>query len=96
MAAIHRSARAEIDLIEIWTFIARDDPAAADRQLTRIDTACRWLAENPHIGPRREDLAAGLRFYPTGNYLIFYTLLEGGIAIARVIHGARDYPRDFE
>ncbi len=63
MATAHRSACAEIDLIGIWGFIANDDSLAADRQLDRIDDACKMLAENPHGGPSREDLARGLRFY---------------------------------
>ena len=96
MATAHRSSRAEIDLIEIWAYIAKDDPLAADRQLDRIDAACEMLAENPQGGPRREDLARGLRFYPVGNYLIFYTVGEDGIAVARVLHGARDYPHEFQ
>ena len=32
MAAVHRSSRAESDLIEIWGHIAEDDLLAADRQ----------------------------------------------------------------
>jgi len=96
MATAYRSSRAEIDLIEIWGFIAKDDPLAADRQLDLIDAACEMLAGNPHGGPRREDLAQGLRFYPVGNYLIFYTVADDGITVARVLHGARDYPHEFE
>ena len=96
MAAVHRNARAEIDLMEIWGYIAEDDPLAADRQLDRIDTACEMLAANPQGGPRREDLALGLRFFPVGNYLIFYTVGENGITVVRVLHGARDYPREFQ
>ena len=96
MAAVHRSSRAEIDLIEIWGHIAEDDPLAADRQLDRIDAACEMLAENPQGGPRRDDLARGIRFYPVGNYLVFYTVGEDGITVARVLHGARDYPQEFQ
>ncbi|MEO6788854.1 MAG: type II toxin-antitoxin system RelE/ParE family toxin [Chthoniobacteraceae bacterium] len=96
MATAHRSSRAETDLIEIWGHIAKDDPLAADRQLDRIDAACEMLAGNPQGGPRREDLARGLRFYPVGNYLIFYTASEDGITVARVLHGARDYSREFQ
>jgi toxin ParE1/3/4 len=96
MATVHRSSRAEFDLLEIWGYVANDDPLAADRQLDRIDAACRMLAENPHGGPHREDLARGLRFYPVGNYLIFGTLADDGITVARVLHGARDYRREFE
>ena len=96
MATVHRSSRAEIDLMEIWGYIAKDNPLAADGQLDRIDAACEMLAEDPHGGPRREDLARGLRFYPVGNYLIFYTVGEDGITVARVLHGARDYPHEFQ
>jgi toxin ParE1/3/4 len=96
MATIHRSSRAEFDLIEIWGFIANDDPLAADRQLDRIDAVCQMLAENPHGGPRRDELARGLRFYPIDNYLVFYTLADDGITVVRVLHGARDYRREFE
>lgn len=96
MAAVWRSSRAELDLLEIWGFIAKDDPLAADRQLDRIDAACELLAGNPHGGPSREDLAQGLRFYPVGNYLLFYMVADDGITVARVLHGARDYPHEFE
>ena len=96
MATVHRSSHAENDIMEIWGHIAKDDSLAADRQLDRIDAACEMLAENPQVGPRREDLARGLRFYPVGNYLIFYTVGEDGITLARVLHGARDYPQEFK
>ena len=95
MATTYRSSRAEIDLMEIWGYIAQDDPLAADHQLDRIDAACAMLAENPRGGPHREDLARGLRFYPVDNYLLFYTIREDGITVVRVLHGARDYPREF-
>jgi toxin ParE1/3/4 len=95
MATVARTARAEIDLIEIWTHIANDDPIAADRQLNKIDEACKMLAGHPHAGKRRDDLASGLRFYPVGNYLIFYIPHGDGVAVARVIHAARDYRTEF-
>lgn len=95
MATVRRSSRAGFDLIEIWGFIANDDSLAADRQLDRIDVICKMLAENPHGGPRREDLARGLRFYPVGSYLIFYTVADDGITVVRVLHGARDYRSEF-
>lgn len=63
MARAHRSARAEIDLIEIWGHIAKDDPLAADRQLDLIDEACQMLAGHQHAGKSRDDLAHGLRFF---------------------------------
>lgn len=96
MATAHRSARAEIDLIEIWGHIANDDPLAADRQLDLIDEACQMLASHQHAGKSREDLAHSLRFFPVGNYLVFYTVRDDGITVVRVLHGARDYRHDFD
>jgi toxin ParE1/3/4 len=90
MARTYRSARAETDLIEIWASIADDDPAAADRLLDRIEQVCVLLATHPHAGNQRDDLAPGLRFYPVGNYLIFYVPRDDGVAVARILHGARD------
>ena len=96
MATAHRSARAEIDLIEIWGHIANDDPLAADRQLDLIDEACQMLASHQHAGKSRDDLAHGLRFFPVGNYLIFYIARDDGITVVRMLHGARDYRHDFD
>ncbi len=95
MARAYRSARAETDLIEIWAGIAADDPAAADRLLDQIEEACALLATHPHAGKQRDDLAPGLRVYPVGNYLVFYVPRDDGIAVARILHGARDYRREF-
>jgi toxin ParE1/3/4 len=95
MATAHRSARAEIDLIEIWGHIANDDPLAADRQVDRIDEACQMLAGHRYAGKSRDDLAQGLRFFPVGNYLVFYIVRDDGITVVRVLHGACDYRINF-
>ena len=50
----------------------------------------------PEIGRPREDLAARLRSFPVGSYIIFYRPMEYGVEIARVLHGARDLPPLFE
>ena len=42
--------RAEEDLVEIWSYIADENPAAADRLLNEIDDACLTLAEAPRSG----------------------------------------------
>ncbi len=95
MGHFTRSRRAEEDLIEIWTFIAQDDLAAADRLLDRIDAACAHLAENPALGPARRDLAADLRYFVVGAYLILYRKADVGVEIVRVMHGARHLPNLF-
>jgi toxin ParE1/3/4 len=48
------------------------------------------LAEQAMLGRRREELAPGLLSFPFGRYVIFYEVIPDGIAIVRVLHGARD------
>jgi toxin ParE1/3/4 len=90
MPVIQRTAQAEEDLIDIWLYIAQDNPAAADRLLDKIDGKIRLLAEQPAIGPAREDIAPDLRYLPLGNYLILYRIILDGIEIVRVVQGARN------
>lgn len=66
---IIRAARAEDDLIAIWLYIARDNEAAADRVLDRIEARCQQLAAYPYSGPPREDIAPGIRHLIVGEYL---------------------------
>ena len=79
MARFILTARAEDDLSEIWLYIARDNPIAADGLLNTIDRACAQLAEYPKLGPVRPDIAADLRYSIVGRYLILYREIMAGI-----------------
>jgi toxin ParE1/3/4 len=96
MAVVRRTSKAAQDLIDIGEFIAAHDAGAADRLLDTIDAKCRLLAGQPELGTLREDLAPRLRFFPVGNYLIFYRAIPEGIEVIRALHGARDLPAQFE
>jgi len=50
----------------------------------------------PQLGRRREELSPRLHSFPVGRYVLFYRQVESGIEIARVLHGARDFPPLFE
>jgi toxin ParE1/3/4 len=89
-ARIHRTPRATIDLDDIWFSIATDSERAADRLVVRIEGAEDRLAEFPEMGPARDDLAAGVRSWTVGEYVIFYGLSPGVVTILRIVHGARD------
>ena len=95
MSRYRIAAAAQCDLEEIWLFIAKDNPRAADEWLAEVENRFRLLAGTPLVGQERNDLALALRFLPVGNYLIFYLPLTDGIEVLRVIHGARDYGPDF-
>jgi toxin ParE1/3/4 len=81
------------DLEEIVNYVAERDATAAARLLERIEDECWRLAHDPGMGQLRPDLLPNLRFFPVGNYLIFYRESDEGIQVIRVLHGARDYGR---
>jgi toxin ParE1/3/4 len=80
------------DLREIRAYIARDDPKAAGRVVTRLRDIMRMLARAPAMGRARPELAADLRSFVADRHVLFYRPLKGaaGIEIARVLDGARD------
>jgi len=86
---LRRTAQAEQDLIDIWAYIARDNPAAADRLLDLLDEKSQALARNPQIGMAHDDVAAGVRHFPVGKYLVLYRDLGDGIEVVRYVHGMR-------
>lgn len=92
MGYFTRTAKAEEDLIEIWMYVANDNPEAADKLIEQIDAKCQMLADNPAIGQARSDIASGLRYFPARNYLILYRQLNEGVEIVRIVHGARYLP----
>jgi toxin ParE1/3/4 len=88
--SIKRSQQALQDQTDIWLNIAEDNLRAADGVYERINDAIAMLAEHPEAGRGRDDLRAGLRYFPVGSYLIFYTIAPGILGIRRIVHGARD------
>jgi toxin ParE1/3/4 len=89
---ILRTPEATADLDEIWDYIARDSPAAADRVLDALSERFGLLSENPELGELQPLLADGTyrRFVYRG-YVIYYRPLEDAIVLVRILHGARDH-----
>jgi plasmid stabilization system protein ParE len=52
----HLSRRARADLDFIANYLAEHSPDAARRVLSELRESFRTLAQNPHIGTRRDDL----------------------------------------
>ncbi len=91
MARFQLAARAAADLDEIWLTIALDDITAADRVIDSLCATAVLLAAQPKMGRARTELGAELRSFATKTpYLIYYVPTSEGIAIARVLHHARD------
>jgi plasmid stabilization system protein ParE len=57
MAKARFTASAETDLLDLWLFIAEDNPLAADDVVDSIYRSAQLLAEQPLIGRARPELA---------------------------------------
>lgn len=90
MPTVRRTPAAEVDLLDIWDYMADDDPIAADRWAATIEESLTMPARQPGMGRLRDQLHTGLRSFPVGRYLIFYFPIDDGINVIRVAHGARD------
>lgn len=84
------------DLLGIWSYIAKDNVAAADKLQDRFESFFRQLAPNPHLGERCPQFGAELRQFSVDGYVIFYDVdqVAERVNIKAVIHGARDLPSE--
>jgi toxin ParE1/3/4 len=94
---IRRRDGARRDLIDIFRHYAREAGLrVANRFLVQAEATFERLASMPAMGTRYDpefSALAELRYFPIArfkNYLVFYRPIEGGIDVARVLHGARD------
>lgn len=90
MPTLKRHPQAEQDLIEIFRYISRDNPPAAEKLVRAVNSKCELLARSPMIGRARPELRSDLRSFPYEAYLILYRIIDGGVEIVRVVHAARN------
>lgn len=92
MAVITITPAAENDLVNIWVYIARDNPEAADNVYRAAEETFQKLAAMPRMGASyksKRSRLKGLRFFPVSNfhnYVIYYREQPDGIEIIRVLH----------
>lgn len=87
---VRRWPQAKLDQYDIWLSIAQDSLRAADAVLADLDQIANLLADHPEAGPQRAELGPGIRYYPSGSYLVFYSISDDFIEIRRIMHGARE------
>ncbi len=86
---------ADLDLDDIWEYIAADSIDAADRWIAKLFDAFEAIGRMPGIGHKREDLTAyPVLFWPVGSYLIIYRTRADrhAVEIVAVTQGSRDIP----
>jgi addiction module RelE/StbE family toxin len=83
------------DLEEIAHYISQDNPEAARRIVKRLWTAVKSLVDQPEIG--RPGRVHGTRELVVSNtpFVVPYRVVGSEIEILRVLHGAREWPKNF-
>lgn len=89
MSEISWREEAEDDLLEIWRFIAKDSPDAADRHIERMRRATGRLVAFPGSGHLRDDLPKACRVVNVGRYLIVYRAADERVEVLAAQHGSR-------
>lgn len=90
MLGLHASPEAEVDLVDIWLYIASDQPDNADRFLDKVQGVAQKLAEFPGLGRDRPELAGNLKSFPVDRYTLFYCVSKDALILVRVLSSARD------
>ena len=97
MATVRWTQRAGNDLQNIYNFIARDSPRAADVLVERIITATERLVsfrESGRVLPEFPTL--GYREIIVASYRVLYRIDGDTVWIAAVVHGRRLLDKDRE
>ena len=85
------SSAARADLLAILDYISDDNPDAAGRLISEIETKASKLPERPDL--YRKGRVAGTReMVVRPNYLVVYTVGEQAVLILRVLHAAQQRP----
>jgi len=90
LAKVRWAERARDDIREIYDFIARDSPRAAEALVERVLHSTERLASFPESGrtvPEFPDL--GYRELLVGSYRIWYRIENATVWIVTVVHGRR-------
>lgn len=87
------------DMDEIFSYISKDNIAAAEILLEKINTGISGLSEFPNMGSVLSDedytlVNSAYRFIVIQPYLVFYRVIDRTIIIHRILHGRRDYLRE--
>ncbi len=91
------SPEARNDLLEIDEYLSLERSSEAAAQVMDVlESLCQTIADMPQMGRERPELSPGLRSFAKGNYIVFYRLIQDGVQVARIYHGARDIEAIFD
>lgn len=89
---IHRrrfelSADAINDLTEIYRFIAKQNPLAAEKLIAAIEEKIKEMARSGSSGVSRSWIRPGLRALPFRDRCIYFRVSDSTLYVLRIVHG---------
>ena len=89
-------AEADLEDIAFYVFLDSGRLEIPDRLIQSIAERFDLLAAHPRAGRARDDLLAGVRSFPVGEYLLLYRIEADGVVILRIVRGSRDLESLFD
>lgn len=92
---VRYTPQAKADLSEIFSYVAKDNPAAASRLIARICHHVVALSNNPALG--RAGRIAGTRelIIPRYPYIAAYRIHGDAVEVLAIVHTSRSWPEVF-
>lgn len=93
MARFRLAPRAFSDFAQIIDYVASDNQSAADNLADRFEQTFATLAQAPLSGESRPEFGDEIRIAIVERYVVYYRPTSEGVAVVRIIAGARDVKR---
>lgn len=77
----------------MYTYIAQDNPVAAERFVDDVVRQMYKIAELGLSGAPRDWIRPGLRAFPYRQRCIYFRMDDDRVVIVRVLHGSQDIDR---
>lgn len=91
MADYVLSSAADQSLEEIYIYTHdTHGPAQAEAYHEAFHRMFGLLADFPYLGRSADEFRPGLRQYPQGSHIIYYSVREGGVHIEQIFHQAQN------
>ena len=87
---IKYTSSVEADIDEIFEFLLNEGEDYAKKILGEIAAKLTLLEKNVYLGKTKDDILFNLRSFPAKKYIIFYTPIEDGIEVFRILHSSRN------
>ena len=94
MYKVHKSAKAEEDLTDIWVYSLQEwGIKQADKYIDQLNAGFARLETNPKLGRSRDDLRSGYFSLTLNEHIAYYVITPSIVQIVRVLHSQMDPDR---